>query len=320
MPTDQTSADDRSLAVSVLIPTYNGQRFLGVVLESLARQTLAGDSFEIIIVDNNSTVDLFATEAAIQARKHLAERGIRLTVVNETRQGLTHARSAGIHAARAAIAVFLDDDNEVVPDYLESGIAAFADATVGMLISRVSPDYYEQPSPAVRRREHLLAINYQMGDEPKRWDPSIPISPTLGAGLWIRTAVFRTIQQDFKPIMSDRVQDQLVSGGDIELGIFCGRLGLTRLYLPSLGVHHHLPESRVQPAYIVRLIQGIIRSEMTLQSHYFGRRYSLMTRLGKLVLNSTVGVFVALRRGDAGREYRFIVASALAQFRGPLKL
>lgn len=305
--------------VTVAIPTYNGQRFLGLVLRALASQTAPAEAFEVVVVDNNSTTDLFAGSGTAEALAALRERGTEFRCVREANQGLTFARAAGVRAARAPVVCFLDDDNEPVPGYVAAGLCALTDPGVGLLVSRVYPVYERVPSPAVRRREHLLAINHKLGDASIRWPAARPVCPALGAGLWVRKALFESVYAGLGDRgMSDRVGTTLASGGDIELGIGVGRLGYDRLYVPELVIRHHIPAGRVEPGYIVRMIDGIVRSEALIQERYIGVRPSLAVRVGRLVASLALGWAVAAVRGDFFREYRFIVSAAVSRCRGVL--
>lgn len=304
--------------VTAVIPTFNGQRFLGVVLAALARQSLKGDRYEVVVVDNNSTVDLFAGPGTADALAALRSKGVSFRCIREPRQGLTYARIAGVLAAYGSAVCYLDDDNEPGSEYLEVGMRALADQPkVGVLVSRVFPLYTVMPSPAVRRREHLFAVNHMLGDTPIRWPAETVTCPTLGAGMWVRRSVMEQILERFGTgVLPDRVGTTLVSGGDIELGILAGRVGYDRLYVPGLTLHHHIPAGRVQSEYLARLIDGIVRSAATIDAHYLGRRPSVLTRVGGFAVTIAFGWLQALRRGDAGREYRFMIAASRARLRG----
>ncbi len=83
---------------SVVIPAYNEARFLGDCLDSLMGQDFPG-TFEIIVVDNNSTD---ATAAIARSR------GVK--VVHESRPGVCSARQCGTLAATGEIVVSTDAD------------------------------------------------------------------------------------------------------------------------------------------------------------------------------------------------------------------
>ena len=99
---------------SVVIPAFNEQEFLGPCLASLAAQDYP-DSFEIIVVDNNST-DRTASIAAAAG----------VTVVFEPERGVCQARQRGTEAARGEFIVSTDADTTVTPGWLSGIDRSFA--------------------------------------------------------------------------------------------------------------------------------------------------------------------------------------------------
>lgn len=114
-------------AVSVVVPCYNGGRFLPQLLESLARQTFR--NFEIIIVDDGST------DAA--TRLALDTLNASIHVVRQPNKGLSAARNAGIAAARAELVLPLDCDDRIAAPFLSEAVALMraAPADVAMVLS-----------------------------------------------------------------------------------------------------------------------------------------------------------------------------------------
>ncbi|HTX86680.1 MAG TPA: glycosyltransferase [Candidatus Nanoarchaeia archaeon] len=94
---------------SIVIPAYNEAENIGAAIKALLGQTVEKKFFEIIVVDNNSTDDTFAS--AEQAGADL--------VIKETRQGTNMARQAGLSRARGEIIAFLDADCLPPDDWLE---------------------------------------------------------------------------------------------------------------------------------------------------------------------------------------------------------
>ncbi len=125
--------------VSVVVPAYNEERYLGRCLAALARQTYPADRFEVIVVDNGST----------DATAELARRyGVR--VIAEPRKGVAYARQTGFEAARGEVIASTDADT-VVPPFWVSRIAAhfWADPVLGAVYGPVYwPDF---------DKTHLLA-------------------------------------------------------------------------------------------------------------------------------------------------------------------
>lgn len=90
--------------ISVIVCTYNRAAFLKTCLESLLTQSVATELFEVVVVNNNSN-DTTAEVAALFQSEFP-----RFVYVEESRQGLSYARNAGVQAATGDWVAFLDDD------------------------------------------------------------------------------------------------------------------------------------------------------------------------------------------------------------------
>lgn len=94
------------MKVSVIIPAYNEENYLGKALKSLNDQTVKPD--EIIVVDNNST------DHTVNIAKKFGA-----TVITESIQGITPARNRGLNSARFEIIARCDADVMVPKDWVE---------------------------------------------------------------------------------------------------------------------------------------------------------------------------------------------------------
>lgn len=94
--------------ISVIIPAYNEERYIGATLDALLRQDFNRDDFEIIVVDNAST-DLTGSVATV----HAADK-----VISEPRKGTNRARQTGIETSEGEIIAFLDADCTPGPEWL----------------------------------------------------------------------------------------------------------------------------------------------------------------------------------------------------------
>jgi len=98
-------------AISVIMPVYNAQRYLGETIASLQAQTFA--DFEVICVDDGSTDDSMAILDQVIAQDP------RFRVVNQENAGAGAARNKGFTHARGEYAIFLDSDDLFSPKLLE---------------------------------------------------------------------------------------------------------------------------------------------------------------------------------------------------------
>ena len=99
--------------VSVVIPVHNGEKTLERCLDSLMAQTM--DNFQIVIVDDGST-----DGSAALLERYRSREPDRIKVVHQPAQGVTITRQRGIALCEAPYIGFVDADDWVEPDYLET--------------------------------------------------------------------------------------------------------------------------------------------------------------------------------------------------------
>ncbi len=120
--------------VSILIPAYNAQEWIGYTLQSAVAQTWPRK--EIIILDDGST-----DETAEIARR-FASRGV--TVVSTRNGGLSAALNCAYKHSQGDYLQFLDADDLLAPDKIERQLAALtaSDSKRILLSSQWAPFYY----------------------------------------------------------------------------------------------------------------------------------------------------------------------------------
>jgi glycosyltransferase involved in cell wall biosynthesis len=74
-PREPNTAADDAQSTTVVIPTYNGARRVGLVLRALLLQDALPTSFEVIVVDNNSNDGTFDIVEHNESTHSLRERG-----------------------------------------------------------------------------------------------------------------------------------------------------------------------------------------------------------------------------------------------------
>ena len=132
--------------ISVVIPTYNRPQNLAACLASLARQSLDGERFEVVVVDDGGQTD---TASVIgQFRDDL-----QLQLLRQENAGPASARNTGIERARGRFIALTDDDCEAGEHWLETLLAALEDDP-GALVggdtrNRLGDNVFSQASQAL---------------------------------------------------------------------------------------------------------------------------------------------------------------------------
>ena len=99
-------------AVSVLSPMFNTEAFIKDCLDSIAAQTWT--DFEAIIINDGSTDDSARIAASY------ASSDARFRLIGQPNKGPSEARNTGLKIARGEYIAFIDSDDCVMPNYLET--------------------------------------------------------------------------------------------------------------------------------------------------------------------------------------------------------
>jgi serine acetyltransferase/GT2 family glycosyltransferase len=146
---------EEGLWVSVVIATYNRQDLLRRLLEQLDDQTISHARYEVIAVDDGSKEDTRAVLADVKTRyAHRIER--------QENSGPAVARQRGVDLARGKIVVFLDDDMQVKPTFLEAHLRQHGDDNK-VVLGRLRPDAKIAEMPLFER--FYARVLKQQGDD-----------------------------------------------------------------------------------------------------------------------------------------------------------
>lgn len=147
--------------VSFIMPVYNCEAYLEKSIASVLRQTLS--ELELVCVDNAST------DSSLGILKARAGEDDRIVVVEESRQGVSAARNAGLAHARGDYIAFIDADDFISPDYAERLVEQArrfdAEMTICGFDEYLSADEYCHPREMCEARE-LYSRAFSLEDAP----------------------------------------------------------------------------------------------------------------------------------------------------------
>jgi glucosyl-dolichyl phosphate glucuronosyltransferase len=264
--------------ITIVIPTLNRADLLDKTLNSIARQTIGPDRFEVIVVDNGSkdhTRDVIAKFDALLP-------GLRY--IFEEKPGLHEGRHRGMKAARSEILTFADDDIEALPTWIEGILESFQeDPRIGIVGGKDIPWYEAQPpSWTDQLWEHVPEGSYlphfsllDFGDEPKDIHPHY----VFGCNFSIRKDLLFQIG-GFHP---DGMPANLLryrGDGETHVARSAGQRGYRTRYNPKASVKHWVPASRMTLEYMKKraFAEGITQSYTDTRRKAFGEM-SLKERL-----------------------------------------
>ena len=121
---ENTSADAKLPAVSLIIAAYNEEKVIGQKLANSIAIDYPSDLFEIIVVSDGSND---STASIVEGFK---DKGV-ISMHSPERRGKTAALNRGIPASRGELVVFSDANNDFNPGAIRALVKNFADPTVG---------------------------------------------------------------------------------------------------------------------------------------------------------------------------------------------
>ena len=205
--------------VAVVIPVWNGQAVLERCLDALARQTVARDTFQLIVVDNGSTDDSIA----------VAHRYPGVEVLSEERPGSYAARNLGIAHVKAPITAFTDADCVPEPDWLEQVLkAAEANPGFGVLAGKI--DLFDE----IAQEDVVFADYERLFSFPQ----AHAARGNCATANWAsETALLRRL---------GGFDAALKSGGDRQMALRIRDAGAPLIYVPEMLVRHPVRASRAE--------------------------------------------------------------------------
>lgn len=102
--------DDTKMLLTIIIPMYNAELYIGECLDSIFLQGLDETKFEILIINDGSTDKSEYVVNQYMLKYH----NIRL--FNQTNAGQSTARNRGIHEAQGQYVWFVDADDVIIPE------------------------------------------------------------------------------------------------------------------------------------------------------------------------------------------------------------
>ena len=147
------------ITVSVVVATYDRPGDLRNCLLHLLKQ-VSPRLIQIIVVDNNPTSGL-----TLQVINEFPE----VTLVNETRKGLSYARNAGINFSIGDIILTTDDDVTVPPDWVENIVAPFSRDDVMAVTGNVLPIELETEAQHLFENYGGLGRGFKRFEANRKW-------------------------------------------------------------------------------------------------------------------------------------------------------
>lgn len=242
--------------VAAVIPTRNRLEDLRVAVRTVLAQNRLPQ--QLVIVDQSERGD---GRAAIEAEYQLAGECARRTVALEyvydpAIPGLTAARNAGLRRVTTELAMFLDDDVELQPDYVAELMRAFERFPDAAALSGTVVNYPLPPAP-LRLWLKIFARGVFHDDrQPVYWNArrlrerdEVIWVRRLGGLMCVRVELARKTGFDEK-------LRGVCDGEDVDFSVRLGPAARLGIVPRAALLHNHSPAGRARDHWLSRFFRG----------------------------------------------------------------
>lgn len=237
--------------ISVVVPTRNRAKNLEGFLESLTKQTVTSDIYEVLVIDNGSTDE---TEKVCLEWKGKIKN---FKYIYDNNPGLHVGRNRGYQESSAEYIIFADDDICVQPEWIETILGGFRKYKDVVLIGGdVIPCYEEEPPKWVKElwienTDVKMLLDYScilFGGHEREINPYY----VFGCNFAVRKSILdetRGFHPDGMP--ADLLQFR--GDGESYVSRYIMDNKLKAYYLPGASVYHIVSKARMNIEYIKKI-------------------------------------------------------------------
>jgi len=239
--------------LSIIICTYNRDKYIYNLLQSLALNNFPAELYEIVLIDNNCTDK--TEEKCKQFQQDYPH--INFNYFVEQNQGLSYARNRGIKEAKGDILIYVDDDALVNKEYLSTYYELFEkEKQIFAAGGPIIPQYETKPPKWLSYFTKELLTGYlHQGNKTGKFKRRYP-----GGG----NAAYKKEVFDKTGLFNvdlGRKGNNLVGAEEKDIFDKMTAMGMAFYYTPNAILYHIIPETKLTNNYFNRLTFSIGRSE-----------------------------------------------------------
>jgi glycosyltransferase involved in cell wall biosynthesis len=247
--------------VSVIICCYNSAQRIKTTLQHLQSQFFIENiNWEVILVDNNSTDNTIEIATNHWAQNPITE----FKILKEPQIGQAFARNTGVENAKYSILSYIDDDNWVPSNWINTVFETFQEnPQIGVLGCNIEAVFEENPPAWLNKYMDGYAIGqlYEQTDVTE-------LGAVYGAGMCIRKNALDLLKaKGWKPYLSGRSMKKLYGGDDSELCFAVRLVDYKIWYNRNTTIKHFIPKERLNINYLLNLFRGFGASDLVLQAY-----------------------------------------------------
>ena len=166
--------------LSIIVPMYNSEKWLPKCVESLLRQDIPLEEYEIILVDDGSP------DGCRKMAEEYSARYSNIIVLTRPNGGTSAARNTGIHTAQGKYLYFVDPDDYILENSLKAILHRMEEESLDVL--RFAYTEVDEAGNEAHSVKHPEPIDYSPGV----MDGGAFMAERLGGACYVWTYLFRT--------------------------------------------------------------------------------------------------------------------------------
>lgn len=143
--------------VSIIVPVYNTEEYLGKCLNSLVNQTYR--NIEIICINDGSTDD------SLQLLMDYQKKDDRIIIIDQVNAGLSAARNKGLQCARGSYIVFVDSDDWVDLNMCKDAMAEAKETCADLVFWSYAREYPNKSKETILYGDTKKVLNAEETNE-----------------------------------------------------------------------------------------------------------------------------------------------------------
>lgn len=292
---------NRDPKITIAICTYNRAEYLHDTLTDLSNQSVSTDSFEVVVVNNNSSD---GTEFVCDTFQK-THSDIRFRWVKETSQGLSFARNRAAREADSPVLVYIDDDVILPVDFVETAIDySERRSSVQCAGGRIWVAFEEGNVDWIPEELMPMFGLHDLGDDDRTYSRG---NFPRGGNMMIRKNILEAF--GYFDTQLGRTGNHLLGSEEKAFFERVRRNGVELHYWAGLELTHRIGTSRLEEEYLQKQSVGIGKSE---RLRLEGSKSDLMKKFGSEILKFAGSLFFSIGYLIRGRKK---AAGFILQFR-----
>lgn len=273
---------DHQIEVSLIICTYNREKFLPEALESVKIQNLSYQKFELIVIDN------FCTDQTAEIVQSFMMNNPELNVKYffESNKGLSYARNRGILEANSPIISFIDDDVILPPDFIEEVLLFFKNNENAVGVGGKVIPKYENGLEPIWMNKYLngFVAKVDHGDKTKKFTKAMKYP--AGCNMTYKKDILNQVK-GFNNELKFRSDDKYIFK---KVSLISDEI----YYLPDAWLFHYIDNARLEPINFKKLFMKTGNEEKR-RIISEGHRIELLFKFIEFTFKMLASILIMLR-------------------------